>query len=187
MPARNLRLGAALEESFFQVKNTELLDAFRQRLAQQQRKEQLASASGIHDDAVLDRLVASDIRPETLAALTLVPLIEVAWADGRVQSKEHAAVLEAAEQAGIRRNDEAFGLLDAWLAEKPGPDLLETWKQYVAALCESLERDAVERLKHGLLDRARRVAEATGGLLGFGRRVSPEEQAVLEGLERVFG
>jgi len=181
-----LSFGRALEDSFFHVKNSELLDDFREHLDRMERTAQLADASGIHDDAILQRLVALNIGPETLAALTLVPVVEVAWADGKVDAKEHATVLSAAEKIGMLREDDAFALLDEWLNEKPSPEMMVAWKQYVSALCETLDDEAVECLKHDLLDRAQAVAEATGGILGLGNPVTAEEKAVLDELEGAF-
>ena len=180
------KTGRVLEDSFFQTKNAELLDGFREHLAKLERKEQLADACGFHDDAVLERLATLKIGPETLAALALVPLVEVAWADGKVQAKELAAVMKAAEHCGIQRDDDAFALLDDWLNHRPGPEMLEAWKQYVVGLCDALDDAAADRLKHDLLDRARAVAKEVGGFLGIGSAVSPAEAAMLEELERAF-
>jgi hypothetical protein len=175
----------ALENAFFHLNNEKLLDEFRDHLNAMERKAQLADASGIHDDAVLQRLLELDIRPETLAALALVPLIEVAWADGKMPPQARQAVVRAAEQAGVQTNDDAHQLLEAWLEQKPEDSMLDTWKNYVQALCRQLDADAVESLKHDLLDRALAVAEAAGGFLGFGR-VSTEERAMLHELESAF-
>ena len=49
----------------------------------------LGRATGIDDPYLLARLAELGIRPETLAALTLIPLIETAWADG-VMARERA-------------------------------------------------------------------------------------------------
>jgi hypothetical protein len=42
-------------------------------------------------------------------------------------------------------------------------------------------------LRREILERAGDVARASGGLLGFGEKVSPAEQAVLAKLEHAFG
>ena len=42
------------------------------------------------------RLVEIGIRSDTLAALCLIPLVEVAWADGRLDPPEREALLAAA-------------------------------------------------------------------------------------------
>jgi hypothetical protein len=45
---------------------------------------------------------------------------------------------------------------------------------------------AKQALKQDLLGRARVVAEAAGGFLGLGTRISSAEQAVLTELEQAF-
>jgi hypothetical protein len=49
-----------------------------------------------------------------------------------------------------------------------------------------LDEDGKRALKLDIVRRARAVAEATGGFLGIGRRVSAEEEAVLRELETAF-
>ncbi len=176
----------ALENSFF-AKESETL---RQKLQEQEgmtaKKEALSQASGIKDDAVLEQLMALDIGTDTLAALALVPLVEVAWADEIVDDKERDAILDAVEAAGIRKGSASGQLLDGWLAQKPGGDVVASWQEYISALCAEMGADAKNALKRDLLGRARSVAEATGGFLGLGSKVSKSEQAVLDELERAF-
>lgn len=176
-----------LEEEFFTKRDQELLQALRQQVATKERKKALAEASGIGDEHLLDQLDRLDVRGETLAALSLVPLIAVAWADGSIDAKERQAVLDAAEQVGIQRDHPGYQLLDRWLREKPGGKLLAVWKGYAATLCHSLSEPARGALKKDVLGRARVVAEAAGGLLGFGNKVSKSEQAVLDELEEAMG
>ena len=42
-------------------------------------------------------------------------------------------------------------------------------------------------MREKILGRARAVAEAAGGILGFGSKISPEEEVVLAELEKAFG
>jgi len=130
--------------------------------------------------------VALGLDGQTVAALGLVPLIEVAWADGRMEDAEHKAVLAAARERGIDDASPAGLLLDSWLSNSPPPRLLEVWTQYVKALSENL--DAAERgtLRHDVIGRAREVAEAAGGFLGMGSKISQAEQKMLERLESAF-
>ena len=146
----------------------------------------VAAASGITDDAVLERLAALDLGGDTLVALSLVPLVMVAWADGSIDDKERGAVLAGAAEAGLGGQDVGRQLLDQWLREPPPRDLLAAWTDYIRAISATLDEDAKRALKAELLGRARKVAEATGGFLGVGRRVSASEEAVLERLERAF-
>jgi hypothetical protein len=176
----------ALEEEFFAKQNQQLLRQLRETKATEAQKEALAAVSGITDAAVLEQLVALDVSSETLAALSLVPLVEVAWADGRLDAKEQSALLAAAEQGGLSKDNPSYQLFEAWLRERPSPKLLATWKAYVAILSSALDVPAKQALKQDLLGRARSVAEAAGGFLGLGKRISSAEQAVLTELEQAF-
>eukprot|EP01031_Cornospumella_fuschlensis_P018397 gene18397-22520_t len=81
-----------LEEAFFARHNEELRQKMLQADAEKFRREALSAATGIVDDAVLARLMALQIGTGTLAALTLVPMVLVAWADGAVLPNLEAAL-----------------------------------------------------------------------------------------------
>ncbi len=176
----------ALEESFFAKENERLRRALKQKESMQAKKEALAQACGIKDDAVLEELLNLDIGADTLAALTLVPLVEVAWADGSMDDRERGAILAAAEQSGLHKDSPSYGLLQAWLRAQPQAKLLIVWKDYVASLSRALGDDAKAKLREDILGRARSVAEAAGGFLGLGSKVSSAEQAKLRELEKAF-
>jgi len=135
---------------------------------------------------VLGRLLDLGVGGDTLAALSLVPLVEVAWADGNVDAREREAILAAAAASGLAREGAGGRLLDGWLARAPGSDMLDAWRDYVAGVCATLSGDEKRTFKQELLGRARAVAEAAGGFLGLGDKVSDSERAVLEDLERAF-
>ena len=176
----------ALEEEFFAKQNQQLLRQLRETTDTKAKIEAWAAASGITDPAVLARLMAIDLTSETVAALFLVPLIEVAWADGRLDAKEQSALLTAAERAGLGKDSASHQLLEEWLRERPPPQVLAAWKAYIAALSETLAPQAKQALKQDLLGRARTIAEAAGGFLGLGNRISNAEQTVLTELEQAF-
>lgn len=146
----------------------------------------LAAVWGIEDRAVLERLAEIGLTTETVAAITLTPLVEVAWADGKVDAKERAAVLEAAAQYGLERTGISYLLLEGRLTERPGPELLDTWKSYVAMLSRVLDTATLSTLRGELMARARQVAETSGGILGLGGRVSKSELSKLDELEQSF-
>lgn len=175
----------ALEDQFFVQQDRELIEAMREKREGEARREALRVASGISDQAVLDHLSALGIGPEALAALSLVPLVAVAWADGRVDEPERRAVLRGAESQGVKPGESAYQLLAGWLDRHPGSELVSAWKEYASALCAEIDSAARARLREDLMGRARAVAESAGGFLGLGS-VSSEEAAVLEDLERAL-
>lgn len=176
----------SLVDAFFHARDQELLQEFRQRLEKKDRRAQLAAVSGVHDEAVLDRLVELGISPETLAAIHVVPLVQVAWADGSVRPEEREAIIQAARDAGIEPKDGHYPLLEHWLNERPDRQMLEAWEHYVQGLCKQLTPQEVAKLKSDTLKLACKVAEAAGGLLGLGSKISKAERALIDELERAF-
>ena len=175
--------GRSLEDEFFRREDKRLMEQLAAVRAAEATREALSKASGITKPAVLDKLIELGIRPETVAALSIVPLVEVAWADGAIDAKERRAVLE---RAGVPHDSTAGALLATWLDRRPDPKLLIAWTHLVQAMSEQLGPDEVARLKTGLLERARAVAGATGGMLGVGSKISSAEAAMLAKLEAAF-
>ena len=172
----------ALEEAFFARRNEELRQRMIEKESAAGKKNALSVASGITDDTVLETLVGLDIQSDTLAALSLVPLVMVAWADGSIDDKERAAVLFGAAKAGLGERGAAYEILGQWLARRPSSDLFAAWRSYSAAITAKLTPDAKHRLRSEILARAQAVAEAAGGFLGLGQKVSAAEERVLREL-----
>lgn len=178
--------GRDLEDEFFRREDQRLIERLNELKAVETTREALAKASGITRPAVLDKLVALGIRAETVTALFMVPLVEVAWADGTLDAKERRAILDRTGDSGVARGSAEYALLEAWLDRRPDPKLLTAWTHLVQGMCEQLGPDEAARLKAGLLERARAVAGASGGVLGIGSKVSNIEAAVLAQLEVAF-
>jgi hypothetical protein len=146
----------------------------------------MTQVSGTQDEAVLDRLIELKIEPETIAAMAVVPLVMVAWADGKVQEEERKAITAAAQAAGIEPPDGRYRLLEFWMNKRPGSELMEVWEHYVKDICRRLDKQEIEELKYDVLSLARCVAQAAGGFPGIGNRISAAESTVLNRLEKAF-
>jgi FixJ family two-component response regulator len=175
--------GRSLEEEFFRREDQRLIARLNELKAAETTREALAKASGITKPAVLDTLIELGIRAETVAALSIVPLVEVAWADGTLDPKERRAVLD---RARVASGSTEHVLIEAWLDRRPDPELLTAWTHLIQGICDQLGPDEVARLKMDLLERARSVASASGGVLGMGSKVSSAEAAMLAELEAAF-
>jgi hypothetical protein len=175
----------ALEEAFFAKENARLVEGMRAERAKAASKSALSEASGIRDDALLDRLVELEIGPATCTAISLIPLVEVAWADHVLDRKERSAILEAAAELNVRPGTESHELLESWLSAKPDGRLLEAWGEYIVGVAGQLDAEGRRILHDEVLGRARRVATAAGGMLGW-KAISPAEQAVIDLLEEAF-
>jgi hypothetical protein len=178
--------GRALEEEFFARESRQLLERLREKQSSDAKKAMLEDATGISDDVILDHFVELDLSAETLAALALAPLVQVAWADGTLERKEREAVLASTRRGGtIVEGGTAHRLLEDWLTHRPGERLFEAWREYASALVSAMDRETKKRFREDLLGRARYVAEAAGGVVGVGT-VSRAERDVLTKIEQAL-
>ena len=180
------RRGQALEELFFQERDKVLLERMRTEIAAKQAREALAEVCGISNEKVLQSLVDQGIAPGTLVSLTMIPLVCVAWADGKIEEKERNAILKAAIDNGIADDSAAYNLLSDWLRSKPGPELMDGWKLYTTSLRCTLDSAAYGQVTSAILERTTEIAKAAGGILGLGA-ISASEQKILDDLEKAFG
>jgi hypothetical protein len=174
-------------EAYFDQQDRELIAKMRQKLAAQEREVELAAATGITDKMILSDLGKSDADIGAIAALGLIPLVEVAWADGRISPGESTAALKAAASMGVPEGSQAYALLEKWLANRPSHGAVAAWKEYVKALAKSWGRDRTRHIQKAIIGRATSVAQSAGGILGLGAKVSAKEQAVLDELDSAFG
>ena len=76
--------------------------------------------------------------------------------------------------------------LEGFLKTKPSEQARKAWYAWAAELNTTLDAAERRKVREGLVSRARAVAEASGGILGLGNKVSPNEQLVLDGVARAF-
>jgi len=120
---------------------------------------------------------------EAYRVVSLLPLVYVAWADGKIQKSEREVILRIARENGLL----AHGGEDAlarWLSDPPTRQQLRT---DLAALNELARKDQgaltggsgadEEQL---LLAWCQDVADAAGGMLGLGRARNDAETAALK-------
>ncbi|MCA9103873.1 MAG: hypothetical protein KDA83_00525 [Planctomycetales bacterium] len=178
--------GQALEDAFFYQKDQQLLERLKVEIQAKEAKEQLAAVSGLTDEHLLSALIAAGIRAETLACVSLIPLVAVAWADGKLESAEKQAIERALHEKGLPNNPVAVELVGAWLGQPPAEALMNTWEEYVGVLSSTLEATQFSLLRDDVLSRAEAVAKAAGGFLNVVNTISRSEQLVLDRLKAAF-
>src|SRR5688500_15456299 len=104
----------AREEEYFNKRNRELSRQLRARLE--------LKGAGIDDDGLIQQLTSAGFDAETLKALFFVPMIEVAWADNRLEKAEADEVLRLTEERGIAKNSKAYRMIESWLEKNPTAD-----------------------------------------------------------------
>jgi hypothetical protein len=150
----------------------------------------MAEGTGVADEEILRDLAALGYTPETVMLLHLVPLLQMAWAEGGVSDGERALIIEAARARGIDEGSPADRQLASWIATRPAVELFEKSLRAIGAILQARPAEEREASQRDLLAYSTAIASASGGILGFGK-VSPEEQRVLaritEEFERAHG
>ena len=175
-----------LEGAFFGKRDQELLQKLKAEIEGREASEVLRSVSGIEDSAVLEKLIQVGVTPESLSAVSLIPLVAVAWCDNSLESTEKATILAAASDSGIAPESAAAALLDSWLESRPEAELVESWKAYIGGLKEQLDEASLNQLKNSVIKKAETVADSAGGFLGIGKVSDKEKQAIAD-LAAAFG
>ena len=142
----------------------------------------MAAALGSNDSALIAQLRTYGVTAATLTAVSLAPLVLVAWADRSLEDKERDAVMKEARSNGVNEGSAGYNLLQGWLREKPDLSLLTAWSAYARAITDSLEGAQRQEFRDSILNRARAVANAAGGFAGIGK-VNDREKDVLNQIE----
>ncbi|MDX1928892.1 MAG: hypothetical protein SFV81_20345 [Pirellulaceae bacterium] len=179
-------ISRALEEKSYREKDAAILEYLRALGDEDALRAQLSEVSHVHDAAVLDDLIRVGVNAESFTAFSLLPLLRVAWSDGEVADSERTAILKAAEAIGIKPESASYKLLEGWLETELDQGLLDAWHNYARGLARELDENSLAAVRHATIDRARRVAQAAGGILGIGNRISKNEELSLLGLAHAF-
>jgi hypothetical protein len=175
----------ALEEAFFAKQNAALFERMRAQREKKARVEELTRACEIRDPEVIEKLVELGLDAASWAALSLVPLVEVAWAHGAIEPRARKAILTAAAEEGIAAGSASGTLLESWLDARPPGALFAAWGEYATGIASQLARSERAALRREIVERARKVAHAAGGMLGLARIPDAEKQ-VIAALEKPF-
>jgi hypothetical protein len=167
-----------LEEEYFHRKEREIIEKMRVQAAADEQRRRLGQETGVANDDVLRDLQDLGYTPETVMLLHLVPLIQIAWAEGGVTQQERGLIVKAARSRGITAGSPADQQLDLWLAQRPSSELFEKTLRAIRTILEAQPDDARAASEKDLLSLASAIATASGGIVGF-RAVSDEERQIL--------
>jgi len=168
------------ENDYFHQKDRELIEKLRQDARKRAERQRTAQAAGIAEDhAVLEDLDKLGWNAEMVKLIHLFPLVQVAWADGKVEAKERDLILEAASVHGVAAGPARERLLAA-LTERPSDAEFARATAILGALVSALPEEQKAESRRNLVSYAAAVATATGGTFGFGNKVSAQEAAALQ-------
>jgi tellurite resistance protein len=171
------------EEDYFRRKDRELLEKMRAAAAADQTRKDLGHATGIQDPALLQELESLGFTPETIALLPLVPVLQVAWAEGGISAAERKMIVDLARQRGIQAGSAGDVRLTEWLDTRPSEETFRKASRLIAAMLDQPVSTGPHLSADELIRYCEQIASASGGLFGIGK-VSAEERAALEQIAR---
>jgi len=138
-----------------------------------------------HEDGLAEALKALGMDRASYRALPLLPLVQVAWADGHMHESEQELILKLAEtRYGLE--DEGRRMLRNWLLHRPSREYARRGQQVLAELCAHERHEAVSpAVLSDVIDLAKEVAKAAGGFFGIGR-VAAQEAEVIEEIAKAL-
>lgn len=173
------------EDEYFRRKDRELVERMRKEAVLNQERQELEARSGIHDPALLQELQALGFTPETVSLLPLIPVVQVAWAEGGVTDAERSLILQFARQRGIPEGGAADDQLAGWLASRPSDEVFARATRLIRAMADDPAAGASGLRVDDLIHRCEEIASASGGVMGF-RKISPQERSLLEQIEQTL-
>jgi hypothetical protein len=132
------------------------------------------------DRELTDALKGLGMDAASFRALPLLPLVQVAWADGSVQDAERALILQLAAER-YQLDEEGQRMLRNWLHHPPSHGYVKRGHQVLLALCRYGASGDPRYGREGLADVigfAKQVARAAGGFFGLGAVAAEEAEAI---------
>ncbi len=143
----------------------------------------------MHTDAeLIARLEHLGIDQASYRAIALLPLVEVAWADGAVQRAEKDLIVKAAEENYFDMGDGAR-ILQGWLDRRPSEEYFAKGRELLVALAQrdaGIGSDMGGETLVGLIDLCERVAASAGGLFGLAFTVEALEKDAIRDISRAL-
>lgn len=150
----------------------------------EERRQTLEEAIGVRDPGLVRVLDAFGLDATCSFLVAWLPAIELAWMSG-LSHTERTRLLD-----GVRARHGALSargeeLLADWLRRQPSAALFRTARRALRAQLAALPPDERPGVRARIIGPCVSIAEASGGLLGFGT-ISPGELTWLETLARAL-
>jgi tellurite resistance protein len=164
-----------LEAEYFHRQEQELIEKLRCR-------QQLAEATHSTNEELLRDLEELGYRRETLMLLYLVPLVQVAWAEGFITESEQRLIFEAARMRGIDEESAADKELTEWLKHKPSEEFFDKTLRLIRTILQALPPEEREHEAQDIISSCVRIAKAAHEFSIFPTtgHISAEEKQMLE-------
>jgi hypothetical protein len=169
------------EEDYFRKQDRELVERMRKAAAD----AAVGARTGIQDPDLLKDLAALGFNADTVSLLPLIPILQVAWADGDISPEERKLIIDVARTRDIAEGSPADQQLTEWLARCPPADAFVRADRLVAAMLAAHSGPTHDLSADDLVKYCETIAHASGGILGLGK-VSAGEKAAIEQIQKAL-
>jgi hypothetical protein len=162
-----------------------MIECMRRRAAHadlENRCQRIAELVGLSDREFLSCLRSLGRTREKIMLAHLAPLVQVAWADGRVNGRERTLIMNACRASGLTEGSAAFLHLTNWLDQRPSVQVFNDSLKLLGSVVQTLPLEKRGASRVDILALCVLVAEASGGMadyIGEGR-ISDEEQKAIK-------
>lgn len=146
------------------------------------KRRAIESSVGTDDAGIVDRIEQLGFNGDSIRVLDVLPLVHVAWADGRIQKGERALILSVLEKRGIPPRSDASLFIESLLEARPSETFLA---ESLALLVDLAQKTGANR--DDIVELCAKVADAGGGLLAFGARTTDAEKTLIGDVARALG
>lgn len=176
----------ANEANYFRQQDEKLLESLRQRAPLDEIAKAIGEKLQLDNPDLLERVRKLGLQADSAPALFLAPLVQVAWAEGKITKDEQDAVLRLTLARGVELNSPAYNQMLEWLAARPTDEVFDTAVAVLKYGFDVLSEDEREDRIKRLVEACQEVAAASGGglakLLGLGSSVSDVEASMLDSI-----
>lgn len=167
----------AHEEEYFQRHNQALVKKLREKMAAEAAVHDIEEVSHVHDPELLNQLAQLGVTRETVPVLHLMPVLEVAWADGEIQEEERVMLLAAADESKLQ--GKARAAFEAMLDNRPSQAYFDAALSFIRAVLEAMPADKAETARQNITNLSESIAYAAGGWFGIFAKVDASEKSAL--------
>ena len=172
--------GRSLEEDYFRKKDRELIEKMKEAAAADEARREMGARTGLTDPGMLQELQELGFTPDTVVLLPLVPVVQVAWAEGGITNAERKMLTDLARSRGIESGSAADRQLHEWMTHQPDDAVFARATRLIRAMLES-GQEGTDLTADDLVKYCETIASASGGILGIGR-ISGEERELLSSI-----
>ncbi|MBK6721841.1 MAG: hypothetical protein IPG58_00730 [Acidobacteria bacterium] len=104
----------------------------------------------------------AELREVDERLMQLIPLVKVAWADGRVSKRERQMIFDSISHFGIERTPENIAKLAEWLDLQPDDAFFQHSLEKLGFQLADRENDTLQTTKYEIISRCTLVADASG-------------------------